>query len=237
MNKELTILLITAASIGSFHTLVGPDHYLPFIVISKARKWSLMKTTWITGLCGLGHILSSVVLGFIGIALGITVTKLEAVESFRGEIAAWILLAFGLVYFVWGLRRAIVNRPHKHRHFHVDEDAHEHTHVHTDGHVHIHADEGAVNLTPWVLFTIFVFGPCEPLIPILMYPAAKNSLVGVVLVSAVFGITTIGTMLAIVLLSSLGLIFLPLQKLERYSHAIAGATIFLCGIAIKFFGL
>jgi len=25
----------------------------------------------------------------------------------------------------------------------------------------------------WALFLIFVFGPCEPLIPLIMYPAAK----------------------------------------------------------------
>jgi len=33
MSNELMILLVTAASIGFFHTLLGPDHYLPFIVI------------------------------------------------------------------------------------------------------------------------------------------------------------------------------------------------------------
>ena len=41
--KELTVLLISAASIGFFHTLFGPDHYLPFIVMGKARKWSVKK--------------------------------------------------------------------------------------------------------------------------------------------------------------------------------------------------
>ena len=69
MTPELTVLLVTAASIGFFHTLFGPDHYLPFIVMAKARKWSLTKTTWITLLCGIGHIGSSVILGMIGVAI------------------------------------------------------------------------------------------------------------------------------------------------------------------------
>ena len=68
MNNELTILSITAASIGFIHTLIGPDHYLPFIVMGRAAKWSLTKTIIITFLSGIGHILSSVLLGFIGIA-------------------------------------------------------------------------------------------------------------------------------------------------------------------------
>ena len=109
MTQELLILIITAASIGFFHTLFGPDHYLPFIVMAKARKWSLIKTAWITFLCGIGHIGSSVFLGLLGIALGVTVTKLEMLEAFRGNIAAWFLAAFGLAYFVWGLRKALKN--------------------------------------------------------------------------------------------------------------------------------
>ncbi|MCX5810933.1 MAG: sulfite exporter TauE/SafE family protein [Proteobacteria bacterium] len=237
MSQELTILIITAASIGFFHTLIGPDHYIPFIVIAKARKWSLMKTMWITFLCGIGHIGSSVILGMLGIALGIAVIKLEVVESFRGNLAAWALIAFGLVYFVWGLRRSLRNKPHKHVHFHTDGDNHLHEHIHTEDHTHIHNAENNTNITPWVLFTIFVFGPCEPLIPILMYPAAKSSVFGLLAVTFVFGGVTIVTMLSIVAVSSMGISFLPFKRLEKYSHALAGAVIFFCGIAIQFLGL
>jgi uncharacterized membrane protein len=88
MTAELNALIITAASIGFFHTILGPDHYLPFVMMSWARKWSGVKTTLITVLCGLGHIGSSVVLGLIGVSVGIAVNKLEFVESFRGNLAA-----------------------------------------------------------------------------------------------------------------------------------------------------
>ena len=237
MSSELSVLVFTAASIGFFHTLFGPDHYLPFIVMSRSGKWSLQKTTFITFLCGIGHVLSSVLLGIIGVAFGIAVTQLEALESFRGNIAAWGLIAFGLVYFVWGVRRAWRNKPHKHFHLHSDVINHEHTHVHTDEHTHAHVEKSNKNITPWVLFTIFVFGPCEPLIPLLMYPAAKSSLSGLVMVTAIFGAVTIMTMLSIVLISTFGISFVPVAKLERYTHALAGATIFLCGISIQFLGL
>jgi sulfite exporter TauE/SafE len=241
VHSELSVLLVTAASIGFLHTLFGPDHYLPFVVMSKARNWSLCKTTWITLLCGLGHVLSSVVLGLIGIAFGIAVNHLVTIESHRGDIAAWALIAFGLVYFVWGVRQAIRNRPHRHLHSHDGGCEHEHVHAHQSEHVHAHmdeeADQGKFNITPWVLFTIFVFGPCEPLIPLVMYPAAEGSVWGVVLVTAVFGTVTIGTMLSIVLVSVYGISFVRISKLERYSHALAGASILLCGIAIQFLGL
>ena len=93
------------------------------------------------------------------------------------------------------------------------------------------------NITPWILFTIFVFGPCEPLIPILMYPAAQQSTGGLLLVTAVFGAATIVTMLSVVTAALSGIKLLPTVRLERYSHAIAGATILLCGVSIQFLGL
>ena len=237
MSNGMFLLALTAASVGFFHTLLGPDHYIPFVVMARARKWSSVKTMWITALCGVGHIASSVVLGTLGIALGITVTKLEAVESFRGNLAAWILIAFGLVYFIWGLRKAIRNHPHKHLHIHRDENTHIHTHGHNKEHVHVHTEKSAANLTPWILFTIFVFGPCEPLIPILMYPAARGSFLDLVFVTAVFSLVTIVTMLGVVLVSSMGINLLPMERLERYTHALAGATICFCGMAIQFLGL
>jgi nickel/cobalt exporter len=89
----------------------------------------------------------------------------------------------------------------------------------------------------WALFAIFVFGPCEPLIPILMYPAAKIGFFGVLLVVLVFGTATIATMLVAVLLAGAGVNFLPLAKVQRFAHVIAGATICLCGLAIQFLGL
>ena len=237
MSGEIYVLTVTAASIGFFHTLLGPDHYLPFIVMAKSGNWSLKKTSFITFLCGLGHVISSVALGFLGIALGIGVSKLEIIETVRGEFAAWALIAFGIVYFVWGLRRALKQKPHSHFHTHGSDFEHVHKHVHIDEHSHIHEKANTKNITPWVLFTIFVLGPCEPLIPILMYPAAKSSMIGVVWITSVFGIITIATMLSVVLFSVYGINFLPMKKLEKYMHAIAGATISLSGMAIQFLGL
>jgi sulfite exporter TauE/SafE len=232
MSPQLVILIGSAAAIGAVHTVLGPDHYLPFIMISKARGWSLAKTTWVTVLCGLGHVGSSIVLGLIGIAAGITLRRLELFESTRGDIAAWLLMAFGLVYAAWGISRAVRNKPHTHRHSHADGIEHEHSHTHNGEHAHPH-DRARRGVTPWVLFTIFVFGPCEPLIPLLMYPAAAESVWGVVLVAAVFGLVTIGVMTAIVLAATFGLGFISVTRFARFGHALAGAIIFLCGVAVR----
>jgi len=232
MASDLNLLLVTAASVGFIHTVAGPDHYLPFVVMSKARNWSLAKTSLITFLCGIGHVGSSILLGGLGIALGVMLSKIEGIEDHRSNLAAWAFVLFGLGYMIWGIYRARKNRPHKHIHYHDRKMVHEHEHVHETNHDHLHPKEKIINLTPWVLIIIFVLGPCEVLIPMLMYPAAEHGTMGIVLVSSVFAIATISTMMVIVLLLTSGFNKIPLGKLERYTHAIAGAVILLSGIAI-----
>ncbi|NQU85748.1 MAG: sulfite exporter TauE/SafE family protein [Mariniphaga sp.] len=234
---EQSFLIITAASLGFLHTLLGPDHYVPFIAISKARNWDIKKTISITVLCGIGHVLGSIVLGLIGVFSGIALTSIEYIESFRGSVAAWLLIGFGLVYMIYGIRKAYRNKPHKHVHFHEDGVIHEHQHNHKTGHVHVHEKQGKKKITPWVLFIIFVFGPCEVLIPLLMYPAAKGNYSVLIISTLVFALTTIITMTGVVLISLVGFKFIQVKKFERYVHAIAGMLILICGIAVEFLGI
>jgi nickel/cobalt exporter len=228
MPETISILAGTAALIGFGHTLCGPDHYLPFIVMGKAREWSLAKTMWITFLCGIGHVAGSIAFGLMGAALGVALSTLEVLEAWRGNLAAQALIIFGFTYCVWGIHRAIKNKPHRHTHPHAGSVTHSHKHSHG-------ADQKA--LTPWVLFTIFVLGPCEPLIPLIMYPAAKHSITGMLLVSGIFALTTLVTMMGVVLVSAWGIRSIPLGKIERFSHALAGATVCASGLLIQFIGL
>lgn len=216
MEQNLSLLAFTAVSIGFIHTVAGPDHYLPFVAMSKARNWSMIKTINVTVLCGLGHVLSSVVLGFIGIAAGLTVSKLEWFEGVRGSLASWLLFIAGLIYTIWALYRRFTHKDHHHHHG---------------------KDKLGGSMTFWVLFTIFVLGPCEPLIPILMYPAALHNTAAVVIISLLFSLVTIATMVAIVVLMLKGISVVKLHTLEKYQHIAAGVILTLSGAAIIFLGL
>ncbi len=216
---QMSVLLLGTAGVAILHTLAGPDHYLPFIFMGKARRWSVARTTFWTVLCGLGHVGSSVALALLGVMLGYGLERVQFIEGFRGNLAAWAMIAFGLVYLVWGLKRAARHRPHAH------------------GHDHGHGETEGFRLTPWILFTIFVFGPCETMIPLVMYPAARGSWADVWIVVASFSVLTVGTMLVVVLLALQGIRLLPELQLSRYSHALAGGTVLLAGCAIQFLGL
>ncbi len=221
-DASLAILAWTAVTIGFTHTVVGPDHYVPFIAIGKARGWRLRRTLAVTLACGLGHVLSSVAIGAVGLGLGAALGGLEALESARGEWASWALIVFGLAYGAWGLRRALRSRGHGHRHLPGGR----------------HVEEGeARSVSFWALFIVFVLGPCEPLIPLVMFPATRHDWHGVALVTAAFGTATVGTMLALVWAGARGLALVRAPALERYAHALAGAIIAASGAAIRLFGI
>src|SRR3990167_4824262 len=101
------VIFITAVIAGMMHAILGPDHYLPFIVIAKARGWGQAKTLVLTFLAGIVHILSAVILGFAGIFLSINIVKIEWIQALCGEFAAWGLILFGMVYCILGLRKAL----------------------------------------------------------------------------------------------------------------------------------
>ena len=234
--NEAQVLLLTAASIAFMHTVLGPDHYLVFTAMGKARRWSLAKTMRVTTLCGLGHVASSMVIGAIGIVLGAQLMTLVQIEGARGNLAGYALLAFGLVYFAWGLKKAGRGRVHSHVHVHHDV-VHDHAHDHRSDHAHVHTDGARNAITPWAMFIIFVLGPCEALIPLFMYPAAQQSGGLVVAVALVFGSVTLLTMLILVAVTTVGLDRLRLPSSGRYAHAVAGASVAVCGGLISFLGL
>lgn len=269
--NELTLLIGSAAFLGFIHTLLGPDHYLPFIVLSKARSWSQAKTMWITFISGVGHVAGSVILGIVGIALGISVSKLEAIESQRGDMVGWLIIAFGIAYSIYGIYKYLNKGGHFHlpgflvpknirqlRHFtnyepeQINENSYEHTHKHLHQnhhehthevnssepheHKHIHEQKNIINITPWILFLIFVFGPCEVLIPLLIFPASEFSVVGIAAVSIVFGLATILTMLSVVYLGYRGTAILKFKAGEKFLHLLAGLVILSSGLGMQFLG-
>ena len=231
MQNDLQILMLAAITISFLHTVTGPDHYLPFVALSKSRGWSFTKTIFWTIVCGCGHIWSSVLLGLGGAALGWSFSKIGWLESVRGGLAAWTLIGFGLLYGLWGLIRAKQNQRHKH--FDIDDGS---MYVFEAWHGDMVMPKERHKVTPWVMFVIFLLGPCEPMIPLLYFPAAKNSLPAMLLLIIVYTIFTLLTMVVMVALGYYGISFFKLNKLERYMHALGGATIFICGLGMVFMG-
>ena len=208
MSEALLVLLGSAAGIGFLHTLIGVDHTLPFILMGRTERWSFRKTMGLVALCGAGHVLASVALGVVGIAIGGVVGGLAWIQAVRGELAAWLLIAFGLTYAAWSLARP-------RRHLHTPRRS----------------------LTPFALVVIFVLGPCEPLIPLLMVPAFEIGALAAAAVALAFALTTVGTMLAVVALGFRGLPAGRRVGVHRHADTLAGLAVAASGLAIRVLGI
>ena len=210
MNKSYILLLLSTLSIGFLHSL-APDHWMPFAVIGKAKKWSKTKLMTVTFVSGIGHVGSSILLGCIGILLGFSLSHMTAVEAQRSAIGLWLLIGFGVAYTLWGIKRA-----HDYKHEHIDTK-----------------DIDKKTVTMWTLFAVFVLGPCEPLIP-LMFLATEYGWAGILVASLVFSVVTIFMMMIQTMLAYFGIQLVRHDIADRYSHAFAGLVIVLTGVFIMF---
>lgn len=233
-DTTIQALLWAAVSIGFLHTIIGVDHYLPFVVIGKARGWSISRTLLLVFVCGLGHILSSVMLGVFGILMGIALGRLTWLESIRGSFAAWSLITFGFVYALWSVFRIRQGKHHAHLSAPLESSSS------SSQVLSIPPDEKqeqANKLTRWTFFVIFVFGPCEALIPLLMVPAYSHNGWIVFCVTVLFGLATLATMLIAVSIGYMGSRLFSFRFLHHYADPIAGLAIASSGLAIQFLGL
>ena len=217
--ETTTLLLGATASLAIVHTLLGVDHSLPFVALGRARGWTLARTLLVTAVCGSGHVASSVAIGVLGVALGIATDALLWLESARGELAAALLIGFGLAYAAWAVWSRLRGRSVS----------------------HLHAGMGgradASRVTPWALFIVFVLGPCEPLIPLMVVPGIAGDWLTVAGVVGVFGLLTVAVMLLTVAAAYSGVGLLAGSRLTRHADVAAGLVVAASGAAVLWLGL
>jgi len=230
---ESSVLIVAALSAGVLHTVFGPDHYLPFVGVSQAEQWSLKKTTAITLIAGALHVGSAALLSFAAVWLGnlLMPETLSWLEDARGQMAAWLLMGLGLAYLLWGVRHALRARRNDGNDPALPSSP-------------TGASSSTVSsLVSLGLMIVFVVGPCEAFVPLLLLPQVQASAGMMTLVTAVFGASTLLTMTALTLAGRYGVQSLVRRVpggvllAKRYAHIAAGSVMLMAGAAVQFLGL
>ncbi len=210
MNPAFWALAAAAASVGALHS-IAPDHWVPFAALARARGWSPWKTARITLACGFGHVTVSAALGVLALVLGMEALKVfgQRLEA----VAGLLLMAFGMAYAIWGLRKATHERLHHHSH-----------------------DVDASRTTAWTLFLLFSADPCVAVMPILFAaaPLGAGHAAGVVVI---YELATLGAMVPLVLISRAGVAKLRWHWLDHYADGAAGGIIAVVGLAVTLLGI
>jgi len=135
--------LLAGLVVMSLIHAVLPTHWLSFVLVARAQKWSRSRMIRLVLFSGLGHVTTTTLVGLLAALFGKAAHG--AIERLHTPLPAMILFAFGLYYIVVGWRKG------GHRHC---------THDHTDD--PLRTDRLAVG----ALFLEMTLSPCETLIPV-----------------------------------------------------------------------
>jgi len=230
MNSTvLTTLAITGFTVAFFHAAI-PTHWLPFVLVARARGWNRAKTLLVTVFAGLGHVALTTVLG-LGLAwLGFQVDA-SLGEAFP-KIAGAVLLAVGVYYF-WRQWRGggICHHPVPGGHHHADEHCgHEAAeNSHWDGELvsQKKGDWAAIS----GLFLMLTLSPCEAFLPIYL-SGVQFGWRGFLVLSVILAAATFAGMLLFTWLALVGLEKIQVKKFERFEAGLLGGLFSIVGLLI-----
>jgi nickel/cobalt transporter (NicO) family protein len=239
VTSTAILLFLSSCATAVIHALI-PDHWLPFLLMSRSQGWSERRTATLTGLAGFLHVLMSIVVGALVILLGATSARglAERAGQSLEFLAGLFLLVFGLVYGIWAhLREAQVHaRPPRTRQGEPEAGGPGtlHTHGHLHGHGHLLERWFREAVSGGALVVIIGISPCALLAPILF--AASTEGPGALLAAALgFATCTIVTMVTVTLFARRGMRRFELPFFTRYGDLISGVLIAIIGLLIMRF--
>lgn len=227
-------LLGTAFVTGVLHTLI-PDHWLPFVLIGRARNWSGERTAFVSGCSALLHVGLSVLLGLFALGIGLTVTQVVGETLERGGALA--VIAFGLAYAFWSWRKG--------GHFHPGGSL---LHPHDEAcsgeegdanpkHLHYHADGELIARAKWSdlgLAAIVGLNPCVLMLPIFL-SAARLGGETIALAAVAYSAPTVALVVGLSVAGVCWRSQIRLPGPARYMESGSGLLIAALGVAMLLF--
>jgi hypothetical protein len=212
-------LLLAAAGVGFGHAIL-PDHWLPLAVVGRTRRYPLSRVARLSALAGVAHVLISIVLGGVLIAVGLQFRS--TVQGAQDTIIGCLLIATGFGFVALELS----GRGHHHdRHGHEQDD-----HEHGD-HVNEHEVDTQRGLRGLAAIMVPFGAAASPDLTILPVFLAASAVGVATAIGAlvIFAAVTIGTIVGLTLAAARGGYQLRGQWLERWGNAITALVLVVIG--------
>lgn len=228
-DTVLTTIALTGFGVAFFHAAI-PTHWLPFVLASRAQRWSHAKTLAVTALAGSGHVLVTAVLGLLIAWFGIALN--ERIGGWFPIMAGAALILLGSFY----LYRQLTGKGHAHHHLFC---GHQHTHSGELEHEHNHAAPPVAQRTAAAsdravilsLLALLTFSPCEAFLPIYA-SGVRFGWAGYALLTGILSAGTVAGMIVFTSLTLAGVQRIKLTLLEKYESGIIGALLCTVGVLI-----
>ncbi len=227
MSTTGPALLAAAAGVGFGHAVL-PDHWVPLAVIGRTRRYPLSRVARLSGLAGVAHVLVSIVLGAVIIAVGLQFRS--TVAHAQDTIIGCILIATGVGFVLLEL----TGRGHHHSHDHDHHHDHDHDHDH-DHHGHEHEHDHARPHLGGLAAVMVPFGaaasPDLTILPVFL--AATTAGVATAVGSVViFAAVTIGTIMGLTLAATRGGYQIRGEWLERWGNLFTAGVLAAIGVLV-----
>ena len=104
-EHSVLLSLLGGGFVAAFLHAALPTHWLPFVLVGRAQRWSMTRTLLAVVVAGLAHILTTAVLGGLIVAAGLALD--QWIKGLLPHLSAVLLFLFGAFY----LTRATLKRP------------------------------------------------------------------------------------------------------------------------------
>ncbi len=230
MNSVLFITIaVTGLIVAFFHAAI-PTHWLPFVLVARARGWSRTRALWVAMFAGLGHVLLTSLLGLLTAWFGFKLNE-KASRQFPWIIGS-VLMIIGLFYLWLHFRR---RKPlHHHGPGSPSQYRHEcgHSHWGQWGQRLKDSNLAATGKSEWAvitgLFFMLALLPCEALFPI-YFSGVQFGWFGFLVLSAILAVSALAGTLVFTWLTLAGLQRFSIEHFEKNEAAWLGATFFVLG--------
>lgn len=231
----LATLAATGFTVAFFHAAL-PTHWLPFVLVARARGWAEGKTMGVAVLAGLGHVALTSLLGLVVAWLGFALDEHYG-ELFKGA-AGGLLLAVGGYFLVQQLRGAGLRHHHlpgSHHHAseacgHEGEKSHIEHELHESPLVESKTGDWAAISGLLVMLTL---SPCEAFLPVYL-SGVEFGWTGFAVLSVILAVGTLTGMTVFTWLTLRGLARFDLKRFERYEAGMLAAVFGLLGLLMIF---
>jgi nickel/cobalt transporter (NicO) family protein len=219
MSSAGPALLAAAAGVGFGHAIL-PDHWVPLAVVGRTRRYPLSRIARLSGLAGVAHVLVSLVLGAVVIAIGLHFRS--TIQNAQDTIIGCVLIATGLGFAVLELSG------HGHGHDHEHGHSHDHDHHHSG---HEPRPRGVHGLAAVMVPFGAAASPDLTILPVFL--AATTAGIATAVGSlVVFAAVTIGTIVGLTLTAARGGHEIRGQWLERWGNVFTALVLVVIGALV-----
>lgn len=208
-DQTMLLSLLGGGFATAFLHAALPTHWLPFVLVGRAQRWSVERVLLAVTAAGLAHIAATAVAGGLIVIAGLALDRWMA--GVLPHLSAILLFAFG----AWYLGRAVVRRPQPATGPQRD------------------APGPAVSHTAAFLglIAMMAVSPGEVLLPFYL-SQAREGLDVLAALTVVFAAGTVLGMAVFTLLARAGWSVLRLERWARYEGAILGLALIAIGLLV-----